>query len=400
MIDESRPETRVMSDGPSLASGIRPTWVEISVDAIQANLRELRNAIGPDVQVFASLKRNAGGCGSIGVATALEEAGVDGFALGNPDDALTLRDAGVRRPILLYPSCLPETAPLLAEHGVMPTISTKEEVSLWAAAAQDPLDVFLKIDIGGYRAGAFPRDAIGVARAIRASDTLRLAGVYGHVLATYTGGGPAEVRNQLQRFVAATDLLAAAGIDASPRMVASSAIVAGHPDMDLDAVDPGRLLMGHHFALGGGRSLRMRPAVVAIKSRLVSRKPVPATGGPDDRLLFGIREGMIIGLAPIGHGDGLPRNYGTNGSVIVRGRRVPILAPLHSEMMRVDLTDVPDAEIGDEIVLLGEQLGEVISLSEIEAAWSMDSVGVFGAIKDHVTRVYVRDDSNYEEDLR
>jgi alanine racemase len=225
---------------------LRPTWCEVDLDAIAENFAILKQMIGPRTRVFASLKRNASGCGSAAIARLLERLGADAVGFGNIDDALEARHAGAGLPILLYPNCLPETAGVVAAHDLTISVSTLDDVEAWSAAvpAGRHVQVFLKLDGGGLRAGALPRDAVSIAQAIEASERLVLAGVYGHPMATYGNDEPTFTRAQLEETLKTFDAVAAAGVHVPIRMVASSAIVLGHPDMDLDAVDPGRILFG------------------------------------------------------------------------------------------------------------------------------------------------------------
>ena len=117
---------------------LRPTWYEIDLDAIAENFRSLRAAVGPDVAIYACLKRNAYGCGAVAVARRLAREGAEGLALGNIYDAIAIRAAGVDLPILLYPTCLPEQAETLRRHDLMASVSSAEEAVAWDVASPRP----------------------------------------------------------------------------------------------------------------------------------------------------------------------------------------------------------------------------------------------------------------------
>ena len=135
----------------------------------------------------------------------------------------------------------------------------------------------------------------------------------------------------------------------------------------------------------------MHPAVRAFKSRLILTKwiePEDAGGfaGP-----FQVRERRRIGVLPLGWGDGVPRRIPGPAKALVGGKRVPVVGPVHLEHMRVDLTDVPDAAIGDEVVFLGVQETESITLDQLADCWGIDALDFLGAMRDHIARVYIRD---------
>jgi len=372
-----------------LTSPLRPTWCEIDLGAVSHNLRQLRRLVGSHVAIYVCLKGDASGCGAIEVARRAEAEGVDGFAFGNVDSALACRAAGVERPILLYPNCLPETAPLLEQAHLMPTLSTLRDVVLWDNAVNRQLPVFLKIDGGGFRAGAFPHEAVAVARAIVASRHLHLAGVYGHPMTSYGFEDEPYTLAQLDSIKQALASIEQAGIAVPIRMTSSSAIVLGHPDADLNAIDPGRLVLGMPFKAVGERQADWRPTLVGLKSKLIMTRSLGDAGGVSPAPFLSLRPNMQLGLIPFGWSDGYPRRMPDNAIALIRGRRVPLLGPSHSELLRVDLTDLPEAEIGDEVVLLGRSGDSEIGLDELAGQWRMSTHDLFPAIGKALPRRYV-----------
>ncbi|MFT0860062.1 alanine racemase [Ancylobacter sp. G4_0304] len=372
-----------------MTTPLRPTWCEIDLGAVAHNVRQLRHLIGPAVAIYMCLKGDASGCGATEVARRAEAEGVDGFAFGNIDSALACRAAGVTRPILLYPTCLPDSAPLLEQAELIPTLSTLEDVALWDRAARHRLPVFLKIDGGGFRAGAFPHEAAAIARAITESRHLRLAGVYGHPMTSYGFEDEPYTLAQLEAIQRALAAIEAEGIDVPIRMVSSSAIVLGHPEADLNAVDPGRLVVGMTFQSVAERQASWRPALVGLKSRLVMVRALAPTDDIVRAPFLTLRPNMRLGLIPFGWSDGFPKSMPRNATLLIRGRRVPLLGPSHSELLRVDLTDVPDAQVGDEVVLLGRSGDAAIPLEELAEQWRMSTHDLFPAIGKTLPRRYI-----------
>ena len=378
---------------PGPASLLRPTWFEIDLDAVAHNLRQLRRMVGSDVAIFACLKRNAYGCGAVQVARVMQREGADAIAVGNINDALAMRAARVSLPILLYPNCLASDAgPAVVRHQLMPTISGLDDVAAWEQAADGgTLDAFAKIDVGLFRGGAMTREAPALLRRIEDSDVLRLAGAYAHLHGYDPTTGDDYAAWQFENFQTVMREAASHGIDVPVRMVASTSVVLQHPEMDLNGVDPGRVLYGLKPSPVASRDLAMRPAVRAWKSRLILAKwiePEDAGGfaGP-----FPVRERRRIGVLPLGWGDGIPRRISGQAEVLVGGRRVPVVGPVHLEHMRVDLTDVPDAGVGDEVVFLGTQGKEAITLDQLADCWGIDALDFLGGMRDHIARVYLRD---------
>lgn len=367
----------------------RPTWCEIDLSAVAHNLAVLGDMVGPDVGVFVCVKGDASGCGDIEVSRTAEQAGAAGVAFGNLDRAMAARQAGLRLPILLYPTCLPEMAPALEEQDLMPTLSTLDDVAAWSRYARS-LKVFLKLDGGGFRAGALPHEAAAVARAIADSGTLQLAGAYGHPMASYGPVDPVYTDAQIKSCIDALKRIDAAGIDVPIRMVSSSAILLSHPEADLNAVDPGRLVIGQRFPANEERTRSWRHALVGLRSHLVMVKSLDDIGDVMPAPFLPRRPGMRIGLIPYGWSDGYPRKIPENATVLLRGKRVRLLGPTHSELLRVDLTDVPEAGLGDEVVLLGRQGNDEIDLEELAAQWKVGVPELYGTIGKSVRRHYLR----------
>jgi alanine racemase len=181
----------------------------------------------------------------------------------------------------------------------------------------------------------------------------------------------------------------AAGVEVPLRMVSSSAILLEHPSADLNAVDPGRLVLGFTFPAVPGRQLAWRHAMTGLRSRLVMVKPLANLDGVMPAPFLALRPDMRIGLIPYGWSDGFPRTMPERAEVLVRGRRVRLLAPSHSELLRVDLTDVPEAALGDEVVLLGRSGGEEITLAELATQWGMTPGELPPRIGRTLRRVYL-----------
>jgi alanine racemase len=370
--------------GPSL----RPLWAEIDLAAVAHNYRALRRALKPGIQVIASLKGNAYGCGVREVGRLLAAEGVDGHAVGNIDDAAALREAGIDGPILLYPNCLPDAAAAVLDQRLAITLNAVEEADAWAKALRQPVDAWIKLDMGAFRAGVLPQQAVALARKIAGERCFRLRGIYGHLHLPDPVGLAEYARWQAQNFETALRAIAVAGIAPPLRMAAGTAAVLQYPELDFDAVDPGRLLYGVGFA-GTRRDLGLRPALKALRTRIVQCKHLGAADTGGFPTPFPWRAGMVIGVLPLGWGDGYPRPVPPGAVALVRGRRAPLLGPTHFEHMRIDLTDVPDAAYGDEVTLVGRQGDDELSPEEIARAWGIGLLELYGGLRGHVGRIYV-----------
>jgi alanine racemase len=364
----------------------RPAWAQVDLDAIAFNVRQIRSIAGAGAKVFICLKCDAFGCGAVQVAQVAQRAGAHGLAFGDVDLAFACREAGVDLPILLYPSCLPQSAPRLARERLMPTVSTLEDARAWDEAADRELQVFLKIDGGALRAGAFAHDAAAVAQAIHSSRHLRLAGAYGHLIA-YGLDDPRYEAAQIAHIQSAFAAVAATG-PLPIRMLSSSESFLKYPALDGDAVEPGRLAFGLAFPAAPGRERTWRPALTRIASRLVMVRDLDVHPDMLPVPYFELRPGMRIGLIPVGWDSGLPRTLPAAPCALVRGKRVRLLPPVHAELTRVDLTDVPDARVGDELVLFGGEGAGAIGMTEFSAMWNLGETALYTGLAARLPKRY------------
>lgn len=366
---------------------LRPNWFEIDRDAPAANLRLVRRLVGPGRKIFAVVKANAYGFGTLEMARVFVEAGADALAVADLAAGTRLRGSGVSVPILLYPSALPEAAPEAIAHGLTPTLTDLEMARAYSRAATAPLGIFVKVDVGLERLGVPPEQAVKTIRAMLELPRLSLAGLLAHPHVP-TPLDPAYIDWQLGRFTAVIDELVAEGVAIPIRMLASSALVLGFPQAYLNAVDPGRMLYGESLPSDPTPPGGLRPAFVALKSRLIEVKEVGPRERFADRAPFPLRPGMRLGVIPMGSSDGLLTLHA--GRVLVRGRAAPILATPSLEHTRVDLTGVSEARSGDEVVLIGRQGREEITLDEVAARYGRQPFQVVVGIPERLTRVYLR----------
>ena len=368
---------------------LRPSYYEINLDAIARNFRTLRRWIGPKVKIYCCLKRNAYGCGTQRIARLVESLGTDGLAVGNIHEAILIRESGVNVPLLLYPNCLPEAVEKVLQYNLIPTLSSEDEAGDWSRNCVSPLSVFAKVDVGLLRGGIMFDGAIGLLKAIDSSSNLSLAGVYTHFHGYDPSTGVEYAKMQFGRFQDVLREADQAGIELPVRMASGSAAVLQFPEMDLDAVDPGSMLFGIRAASDAVRPDELEHALNAIKSRILLTKDIRVDHVGAYPAPFPVKRTTKIGLIPFGWGDGLPRTMPKKAEVLIRGRRVPMIGPVHLEHMRVDITSVPNAETGDEIMIMGQQRKEEIKLEIVAQQWGMDIQQFYGSLKDQLPRCYL-----------
>jgi len=365
---------------------IRPTRVEVFLDDVCANAWALAGLAG--TKVFAVVKADAYGHGAIAVAQALAGSGaVYGFGVSLVEEGIELRDAGITHPILVMGPSLAGGEEAVVEHGLWPMVSTLgalESVAEIARKRGVALDVHLKLDTGMGRLGLGAHE-LATALSTIAGSPLRLGGVATH-FACADADDPDDpnsmTRAQLARF---NDAVTRAGIpDGVMRHVANSSATIKFAPTRLDAVRPGLSLYGSGAA---ARDARFLPTM-----RFVSAITQLRTAAVGDTVSYGAlwtaARPSKLAVVPVGYADGLPRSLTGKAHALVRGRRVPVVGIISMDITVLDVTDLPDVAVADEVVLLGAQGDEEITIPEFAARASISEYEVTCGISKRVPRDY------------
>ena len=352
--------------GPAEVADFEPNRFEVDLGAVRGNVVALRAMVGPGCGLYAALKCDAYGFGLVPVARALAEAGVDALAVSRIPDALALREAGLTLPILLYAGAVvtPGLVEVVERNRLTPTILDLAAAERFSESLTSELPVFVKVDVGQRRLGVEPRELARFAVAVAGLPKLRLEGIYTHMTVPPDPVPERQLERQSELFGACLQEVEAAGLGVRVRMAASSSVLRLSNDMNFNAVDPGRLYFGIVPSGPATEEAPFRSALRSLRSTLLhvktidddDRRPAPPVAAPP---------GMRLGIVALGIGDGL--GSASCGHLLVRGRPAPILEPISLEHCRVDLTGVPDAAVGDEVMVIGTQGGETIGIDDVAA---------------------------------
>jgi len=362
---------------------LRPTTLQIDLAAAAANVRVVRQLVGPARKIFAVVKADGYGHGAAELGAVFVAHGADALAVADLGEGVRLRQRGITAPVLVYPNSLPEAAPEALAHRLTPTLVDLDAAGAYAQAATEPCDIFVKIDVGLERLGVPAEQAVKTITAMLELPHLRLAGLCAHPHAH--GTDPAYIEWQLGRFTAVVDELQTRGIAVPIRLFAASPFVLRFPQTYLNAVDPGRMLYGITFA-GETPPMPLRPVFEALVTRVIALKELTPRERFAEQAPFPVTAPMKLGVIPMGLADGLAWLHA--GRVLVRGRAVPILTGPNLEHTRIDLTSVPDARVGDEVVIIGRQGDEEITIAEVAKRHGLGLHHVATTVGPRVTRVY------------
>ncbi len=347
------------------------TWVDVSANALRGNMRELRRLVGQGVKHMAVVKANAYGHGLIEVVGAVNEE-ADWFGVFSLEEALMVRSV-TKKPILILGGTVKENLPFVVEHGFSQTCSTLEALTAMSAAAtaERPAKAHLKIETGTSRQGIHVQDLPALLGRAKELPHLEIEGVFTHFANIEDTTDDTYAMQQLARFDAALEAFAAAGMPQPLTHTASSAAAMLYPATHRSMVRTGIALYGLWPSDETKVSLRYLERDVTLvpaltwKTRVIQVKPL-AAGTP---VSYGLTEKVTrdsrIAVLPTGYWDGYDRGLSSVGEVLIRGKRAKVLGRVCMNMTVVDVTDIPDAADGDEVVLLGRQGTESISADEL-----------------------------------
>jgi alanine racemase len=354
---------------------IRPTIATVGLDAVESNLRAVVDRLRAETPpgrdppgVIAVVKANAYGHGASQVGLRLEAAGASMLACADIEEGVSLRESGVRCPILVFGAMSVSDPDGVFTADLTPTVSTPAAVRAIAQAAarhRRTLPCHLKIDTGMNRLGFRHDNLARTMPELLGSDRLSVAAVYTH-FATADDPESPFLEQQRARFERALAALGSMGLRRVAKHAANSAALLRDSRTWYDWVRPGLLLYGIVPPPLAAADLALRPAL-SLTSRIVAVKGIRPGEGAGYGLRWHADEPRSIAIVPAGYADGLDTRLAGRASALVRGRRVPIVGSVCMDMMTVDVTGL-EVEPGDEVVLIGRQGDEEITAREIAAA--------------------------------
>jgi alanine racemase len=383
------------------ADAVRPTRAEVNLAHLRHNLRVIERALAEGTSskppaIWGVLKADAYGHGAAAVARTLERAGIPGLCVALLEEAVELRDAGIRIPILVmggYYGPRREGLEEILARDLVPVVYDAGQIERISSIARfegdgRPVRVHLKVDTGMGRLGVPLSELDHVLDVLASRPEIRLDGLMTH-LACADSDEIEPTVEQLRLFEQAESRVRARGFSPRFRHAANSAGMIRLPSARLDAVRPGIALFG--VSPVRGLSSELKP-VIRIRSEAVALRSLAAGDAIGYGHTWRASRPSVIATVPMGYADGLDRQLSNRGHALVRGRRAPIAGTVSMDLTMIDVTDIPGTRIGDEVVFLGAQEGplgrEVITANEIAEQTGTIPWEVMTSISRRVPRFY------------
>ncbi len=355
---------------------LRPNWAEVSLGALRKNFQTIAQRVAP-ATVCAVIKCNAYGHGVVECGRTLEADGAKWFGVTAAEEGACLRDAGIGGRILLMTGFWRGEEEVVIANRLTSAVWALDHIerlerAMPARRAGGKLPVHLKLDTGMGRVGVPAPEAERLVRRIAASERLELEGVFSH-LASSEVLDAEDAAAQIAGFNRVLSALRAAGLEPPLRHLSNSAAIAGRPDTWNTMVRPGLALYGYvpPFSAHEGTKL---PAplpvepVLTWKTRIISQREMPAGQALGYNATYLTKAPARIAVIAAGYGDGFNRAMSNKGRVIVRDHYAPVVGRISMDLTTIDVTGVPGAEVGDEVLLIGRTAHCSVT-AEDQAKW-------------------------------
>lgn len=381
-------------------SFVKRTWAEINIDAIIHNYREIRRQTDKNAMVCCVVKADGYGHGAVELARVYEKLGADWFAVSNIEEAMELRRAGIKLPILIlgYTPC--DCAGLLSRENISQTVYSTDyaqELSDSAGKAGVRVNIHLKLDTGMTRIGLmcqrFDRDnsSIDEAEEICRLPGLIPQGVFTHFSVSDEGqDGKDFTLHQFDCFMHVVSELEKRGIHFDIRHCANSGAVIDYKQMHLDMIRAGIILYGLSPSQKLQGRLNLIPAM-ELKSVVSHVKEVEPGAFVSYGRTFVTQDRMKIATIPVGYADGYIRTLAKEGGIEVHGRRAKLIGRVCMDQIMADVTAIEEVKRGDEVTLFGTGKDGGPTADDIAAWCGTINYEVTCLIGKRVARVYLKD---------
>jgi alanine racemase len=376
---------------------------EIDLKAIASNVKELRRITHPKARLMAVVKANGYGHGAAEVAQCALRNGAAALGVARIDEGIGIREAGVQAPILIFGYTHPRRAADLLKYDLTQTVYTLASAQAFSqtAPSRKKIKVHLKVDTGMGRLGLLPHnfksdhsaainaDAIKETLAIAGLKGLELEGIFTH-FANADSANKSYAEKQIQLFMNFLEQLNQAGLNPPVRHAANSAALIDLPQSHFDMVRAGIAIYGLYPSNEvQKKKVNLKPAM-ALKTSIIHLKRVPAGFYVSYGITHKTRKPTAIATVAVGYADGLNRLLSSRGQMLVHGRRVPIIGRICMDLTLLDVGGIEKLQIGDEVVIFGQQGNETLTVDEMAASLNTINYEIVSTITARVPRVYLR----------
>lgn len=379
---------------------LKRTWAQVNLNAIDNNFKAVKSCLKPETLVCCVVKADAYGHGAVKLAEEYVSLGADWFAVSNLDEAVQLRDAGIKLPILILGYTPPCMAPELSSHNITQAVIGLEyglKLSEEAVKAGVSVKAHIKLDTGMSRVGFFYQNPERDGESISEIEKICLLpgidadGIFTHFAVADEGeSGRTFTEKQFKNFTDAISKLKSRGVNFKIRHCANSAAIFDYPEMQLDMVRPGVILYGLQPSCEISHQRELTPAM-ELKSAVSLVKTIPEGTAVSYGSKFVSGKATKVATVPVGYADGYPRRLYEKAFMLVRGKRAKIIGRVCMDQLMLDVSDIPGVKTGDTVTAFGSDGNESISADELANYTDTINYEIICGVSKRVPRIYLKD---------
>ena len=370
----------------------RPAWLEIDLDNLHFNYKEIRKLVRDTADIMAVVKADAYGHGAAAIVRELMALGVKRFGVAHLSEAIHIKNHSPHAQVLVMGYTPDYLAEVAINRGVRLTVYLEDQADHFAKVAK-ALDkdavVHLKIETGMNRLGFLPDEkTLQAVERIKEMDNIIIEGMFTHFPAADDDHGYTE--RSMAKFREFCRMLYEKDIDIPVKHVSNSAAIMNFPQYGLDMVRAGIILYGiYPYPQAKRETLPLKPCI-SLKAQISHVKTIEKGDKVSYGLTFEASTRTQVATVPVGYADGWSRDLSNKGYALVNGRRVPIIGRICMDQLMLDVTGM-DVKRGDEAVLMGSQGEEEITIEEIASQIGQIPASVLSMLTKRLPRVYVKE---------
>ncbi|MFH1593701.1 MAG: alanine racemase [Candidatus Omnitrophota bacterium] len=371
-----------------MTTNYRPTWAEIDLKAVRHNCRKIQNALGRKVNIMAVVKANAYGHGIIEISRVLEELKIGYLGVATLDEAVMLRKSGIRLPVLILGSVLPQEVEAACRNDVTLTLCNKDVLKACEQAAGKRLKpkVHIKVDTGMGRIGVWHKDAVEfIIDVKRRSPRVDIEGIYTHF--SIAGRDKFFTQYQIDSFEDILQNLDSIGIRIPLKHAANSIAVIDWKRSHLNMARPGIIIYGVYPKRNFARLIKLKPAL-SLKTKVTFIKKTPPGRSISYGRTYITQSYTKIATLPIGYADGYGRILSNKAEVLIRGHKAPVIGKVTMDQTMIEVGHIKNVRVGDEVVLIGRQRSEEIRVERLARLAGTIPYEIVTGITGRVPRTY------------
>ncbi|MBH8565072.1 alanine racemase [Nostoc sp. CENA67] len=368
-------------------------WVEIDLEALSYNVKQLVQFLSPRTQLMAVVKADAYGHGAVTVAQTALESGASWLGVATVPEGIQLREAGINAPILILGATHTiEQIHAIAQWKLQPTLCSPKHALIFSNILESikhdsPIPVHIKLDTGMSRLGTNWQQAAEFVQLVQRLPHLEMKSIYSH-LATADSPDATVMQEQHRRFSEAIAQIKAMGIKIPCLHLANSAATLADSALHYDIVRVGLAVYGLYPATHLQNVIDLKP-VLQLKARVTQVKTIAAGTGVSYGHQFIAPHEIRLAVVGIGYADGVPRNLSNNMEVLIRGQRVQQIGTITMDQLMLDVSAFGDLQEGEVVTLLGQQGNEQISANDWAEKLNTISWEILCGFKHRLPRVAV-----------